>query len=140
MSQIDLFYVPSSSEELSKATRELEVKASEVKSLKEELSKLKLDSSSIKEQLEASKSKFAEETSKLEKASAEAASRLNGDIEALKANLKEKEVEKDLLKAQLSEEDKSNSAKIENLKKEISDKEDQLSKVTQVNFKKTLAV
>ena len=101
---------------------------------------MKLDSSSIKEHLEASKSKFAEETSKLEKASAEAASRLNGDIEALKANLKEKEVEKDLLKAQISEEDKSNSAKIENLKKEISDKEDQLSKVTQVNFKKTLAV
>ena len=124
----------SSSEELSKSTREVEDKVSQIKSLKEELSKFKLESSSLKEQLDASKNKFVEETSMLEKASAEAASRLTADIEAAKASLKEKESEKDSLKAQILDLEKINSAKIENLKKEISDKEEQLSKVTQVGI------
>ena len=99
--------------------------------MREELSKRKLESSSFKEQLEALKVKLTEETAKLEKANSEVVTKLNADIEALKAAVGEKKAEIDSLKAQTSEKEKSHADQIDQAKKEFLSKDEQLSKVGQ---------
>ena len=99
--------------------------------MRDELSKRKLESSSFKEQLEALKVKLTEETAKLEKANSEVVTKLNADIEALKAAVGEKKAEIDSLKAQTSEKEKSHADQIDQAKKEVLSKDEQLSKVGQ---------
>ncbi len=112
--------------------QEIESKNSELKTLKEDLSKWKLESSGLKEQLEISKNKLTEEISKLEKIKAEAVSKLTEEIESLKAATAEKKSEIDSLKAQMSESNKKFEEKIEKFKNDMSDKENQLNKANQV--------
>ena len=116
---------------MSKASQEIEQKSSELKTLKEELAKWKLESSSFKEQLEVAKAKISEETSKLEKSKSEAVAKLTADVEALKVTLGEKKAEADGLKIQISEKEKSHRDSIEAVKKELAAKEDLLSKANQ---------
>jgi chromosome segregation ATPase len=116
---------------LSKASQEIEQKSSELRTVKDELARWKLESSSFKEQLEVAKAKMSEETSKLEKSKSEAVQKLTSDVDALKATLGEKKAEAEALKIQISEKEKTHCESIETVKKELAAKEDLLSKANQ---------
>ena len=116
---------------MSKASQEIEAKSAELRSLKEESSKLKLESTSLKEQLEASKAKLAEETARLEKIRVEAVDKLKADLEVSKAGVVEKKAEVESLKAQLGEKEKVHAELLEQVKKEVAAKEEQLGKANQ---------
>ena len=116
---------------MSKASQEIELKSAEIKSLKEESSKLKLESTSLKEQLEASKAKLAEETARLEKVRSETIDKLQADLEVSKAAVAEKKAQVEALKAQISEKEKIHSELVEQVRKEVSVKDEQLGKANQ---------
>lgn len=112
--------------------QEIEVKNTELKTLRDEVSKLKLESSGLKEHLEISKTKLLDETSKLEKSKLEAVSRLEEDLHKTKSSISEKNNEIESLKMQILDLNKTFKDKEDKLNLRLESKESLLSKANLV--------